>query len=61
MLPRSTDYLVFRLLDELAAGRNAFQVTDKLLAAVSQRFIVLLIAENELAKLIRAWRALRIA
>ncbi len=55
------DYLVFRLLEELAAGRNAMRVTEKLLAAVSKRFMVIPIAEAELAKLIRAWRELRIA
>lgn len=61
LLPRSTDYLVFRLLDELAMGRSAFQVADKLIAAVARRFIVIPIAESELAKIIGAWRAVRIA
>ena len=37
------------------------QVTDKLLAAVARRLIVLPVAEHELGKLIRAWRALRLA
>lgn len=60
MLPRSTDYLVFRLLEELAAGRDAIRVTEKVLAAVSQRFVVIPIAEAELAKLIHAWRGMRI-
>jgi hypothetical protein len=61
LLPRSTDYLVFRLLDELAVGRNPFQVTDKLITAVARRMLVLPIARHELGKLIRAWRALRLA
>lgn len=61
LLPRSTDYVVFRLLDELAVGRNAFLVTDKLLTAVTRRLLLIPVAEQELGKLIRAWRAMRIA
>ena len=60
MLPRSTDYLVFRLLDELGTGRNVVQVTEKLLASVAQRFIVNPIGQSEVAKLILVWRAIRI-
>jgi hypothetical protein len=60
MLPRSTDYLVFRLLDELGTGRDVFQVTEKLLASVNQRFLVNPIAQSEVAKLIVAWRSMRI-
>lgn len=60
MLPRSTDYLVFRLLDEIGVGRGVGQVTDKLLASVARRFIVNPIAESEVVKLIMAWRAMRI-
>jgi len=61
ILPRSTDYLVFRLLDELAAGRNTLQVTDKLFVAVAQRFTIIPVAVTELAKLINAWRAIHLA
>lgn len=60
VLPRSTDYLVFRLLDELGVGRNALEVSEKLLAAVSQRFALITVAEVQIAKLIHTWRNLRI-
>lgn len=60
VLPRSTDYLVFRLLDELGVGRNAFEVSEKLLAAVSQRFVLITVAEAQIARLIQTWRAFRI-
>lgn len=60
ILPRSTDYLVLRLLDELAAGRNPLQVSEALLTVLSQVLVVHPIAHVELAKLIQAWRAIRI-
>ena len=60
VLPRSTDYLILRLLDELASKRHSFRVTDKLLDALSNRFTVNPVAEAELVKLINAWRAIRI-
>ena len=60
VLPHSTDFLVFRLLDELGAERNAHEVSEKLLAAVSQRFTLITVAETQIVKLIRTWRELRI-
>ena len=60
ILPRSSDYLLLRLLDELAAGRNPLQVSEALLDVLSQILVVNPIAQLELAKLIHAWRAMRI-
>ncbi len=60
ILPRSSDYLLLRLLDELAVGRNPLQVSEALLGVLSQILVVHPIAQVELAKLIHAWRAIRI-
>src|SRR5581483_11660293 len=59
-LPRSSDYLLLMLLDELAAGRNPFQMSDALLGLLSRSLVVNPIAQVELMKLIHAWRAIRI-
>jgi len=57
---RTTDYVVLRLLDELASKRHPVRVTDKLLEALSIRFALNPAAEVHLHKMIQAWRAIRI-
>lgn len=59
-LSQSTDYMIFRLLDDLSSKRNPFVATDKLLSVLSHRFSLNPIAEGVLQKLISAWRAIRI-
>ena len=61
LLPKSTDYIVLRLLDELSVGRNSVQVAEKMLQAVEWRFRLIPIALVEINKLIKAWTAIRIS
>jgi tetratricopeptide (TPR) repeat protein len=60
ILPRSTDYLLFHLLDTLSVGRDAMRVSNKLLGALSHTLALAPIAEVEMGRTIRAWRSIRI-
>jgi tetratricopeptide (TPR) repeat protein len=59
MLPRSVGDLVLCLLDGIALGRNPVQVTDKVLAAVFDRFRLIPAALVNLRRIVIEWRALR--
>ncbi len=59
VLPMTTNCLMFRLLDEVATGRNPFRVTEKLLRELSVRFEVIPLAALNFSKLVLMWRRLR--